>query len=411
MAGEGQTDRVNWLQSAIDASQSWLLVAVSVTFLYISWTALSLVHGSASDFIHVGRSFVERTAASPLISAYPNTHPFDGDIGYDGEFMYFIALDTLGAQPYLDYAAYRYTRILYPLLAGALGFHSPDLVADALIAINLVMIALGIAVLGAWLRKKGVPAWVAAVYGFYPGIFIALQHDTSEIMASALVIVAIYLYDFGPRQRLVLSAAFFALAALTRETTAVFALIWAIGLLLSGDGAAVTRLTTNWRKSVLFLAVAFGPLILWKIFLLVWLNSLGLGGVLSPVPFGGIHQLIRHGVVLEQLRTVIVPAFLCLGAAAIAIVVGIRTKQVWALFANSLLYMAFLGPASFDDLLSSARVTIPIALAAVLALPDFSKPTRAWFWASAGLWVAPMIFWLLLPVEGGILHLILHKQL
>jgi hypothetical protein len=55
-------------------------------------------------------------------------------------------------------------------------------------------------------------------------------------------------------------------------------------------------------------------------------------------------------------------------------------------------------------------VTIPIALTAVLALPDFVRQTRAWFWASAALWLAPMIFWLLLPVEGGIQHLIVQNR-
>jgi hypothetical protein len=410
MAAERPNNLLNWLRSAVDGSQSWLLVAVSVAFMYISWSALTLVQASASDFIHVGRSFVERSTASPLISTYSNSHHYDGDIGYDGQFMYFIALDPVGARSYLDYPAYRYTRILYPLLAGAVGLHSPDLVADALIAINLVMIALGIAVLGAWLRKRGVSPWAAAVYGFYPGVFIALQRDTSEIMASSLVIVAIYVYDYAPRWRIILSAALFALASLTRETTAVFAGIWALGVLLSGEGPPLTKLATNWRLFLVFIGIAFGPLMAWKVFLLVWLGSLGLEGILSPVPFGGIHYLLRHGAVMEQLRTVLVPGFLCLGAGAIAIVAGIRTKQVWALFANSLLYTAFLGPVSFEDLSSSARVTIPIALTAVLALPDFVRQTRAWFWASAALWLAPMIFWLLLPVEGGIQHLIVQNR-
>jgi hypothetical protein len=290
-----------------------------------------------------------------------------------------------------------------------LGFHDPDLVANALIAINLAMIALGVAVLGAWLRRRGVSAWFAAVYGFYPGILVTLQRDTSEIMAGSLVIIAIYLFDYAPRWPLVLSAAFFSLAALTRETALVFAGIWALGVLFSGDGELSIRIATNWRKFLVFAAIAFGPLLAWKVFLFVWLGSLGLNGVLSPIPFGGVHYLIRHETEMEQLRTVVVPAFLCLGAAIIALLAGTRRVEMWALLANALLYMAFLGPASFDDLSSSARVTVPIALSAVLAVPYLTQRTRPWFWASGALWLAPMIYWIALPVEAGLQHLIAQQ--
>ena len=406
--GHRASDLIGSVRSAVDGGRSWLLVGLTVSFVYIAWTLLTLMHFSAQDFIHVGRSFVERSHASETISSYPG-YRFDGEIGYDGEFNYFIALDPAQAAPYIDYPAYRYTRILYPLLAGALGGGNPDLVANALIAINLVMIALGIAVLGAWLRRRGASAWLAAVYGFYPGLFVALQRDTSEIVAYSLVIVALYLYDFGPRWRLVLSAVFFALAALTRETTLVFAYVWSFGLLLAGEGAIVARLRANWRRFVPFLAISFGPLVVWKVFVWVWLGSFGLQGVLSPVPFTGLHYLIRHEVEMEQLRTVVVPALLCLGAAILALWARIRRLEIWALFINSLLYMAFLSPASFDDFTSSARVTVPIALAAVLAAPYLPPRAKPWFWVPAALWLTPMIFWILLPVESGLQELVLHR--
>jgi hypothetical protein len=366
------------------------------------------MHGSPQDFIHAGRSFVERSHASPIISGYADRYHYDGDIGFDGQFMYFIALDPVGARDYVDYPAYRYTRILYPLLAGTLGLHDPDLVASALIAINLVMIALGVFVLGAFLRRRGVSAWFAAVYGFYPGIFVTLQRDTAEVMAYSLVIVAIYLFDHAPKWRLILSAMFFALAALTRETTLVFAGIWALGVLLSGAGPPAARIASNWRAFMAFAAIACGPLLAWKVFLLIWLGSLGVQGVLSPIPFLGVHHLIRHEVGMEQLRTVVVPGFLCLVVAVIALLGRVRRLEIWALLANCILYMAFLTPAAFDDLSSSARVTVPIALAAVLAAPYLSQRMRPWFWASAALWLTPMIYWIVLPVESGLQHLIVH---
>ena len=406
--GHRARDLGDSVRSAVDGRGSWLLVGSTVTFVYLAWTLLTLMHGSAQDFIHVGRSFVEGSQASPVISGF-HGYRYDGDIGYDGQFNYFMALDPVRAASYTDYPAYRYTRIVYPAVAGLLGGHNPDLVANTLIAINLAMIALGVAVLGAWLRRRGRSAWLAAVYGFYPGIYVALQRDTSEIMAFSLVIVAIYLYDVAPRLRFVLPAAFFALAGLTRETTLVFAYLWGLDLLLSGNGRLRHRVATNWRGFLIFLAISFGPLLAWKIFLLVWLGSLGLEGVLTPIPFSGIHYLIRHEVEMEQLRTVVVPAFLCLVAGAIAIYAGSRKVETWALLTNALLYTAFLSSPSFEDFTSSARVMVPIALALVLAVPYLPQRAKTLFWVSAALWLTPMIFWIILPVEGGLQELIVHR--
>src|SRR5262249_27469938 len=157
----------------------------------------------------VGRKFVATSQASPVISGNANRYHYDGDIGFDGQFAYFIAVDPERARYYMDVPAHRYTRILYPLLARALALRDPDLVPYTLIGLNLAMIALGTLVLGAWLRRKGVSPWLAAVYGFYPGAFIALQRDTTEIMAYGLVILAIYLYDFGTPRRVMAPAAIF----------------------------------------------------------------------------------------------------------------------------------------------------------------------------------------------------------
>jgi hypothetical protein len=342
-----------------------------------------------------------------VISGFGGYH-YDGDIGYDGEFMYFIALDPVHARFYVDYPAYRYTRILYPMMAGALGLYDPNRVAYALIAVNLAMIALGTFVLGAWLRRRGVSAWFALVYGFYPGMFITLQRDTSEAMAYSLAIAAIYLFDYGPRWRWVLSAVAFGLAALTRETTLVFAGIWALGLVLAGDGTTAVKIAANWRRFVVFGVIAFGPLLAWKAFVLFSMHSLGLEGVLSPIPFAGVLYLVRHEVEMEQLRTVVIPGFLCLGAGIIAILAGVRKLESWALLANSLLYMTFLSSASFIDISSSGRVTVPIALAAALAVPYLPQRAKPWFWAAAALWLAPMVYWIVLPVLTGLEHLAVH---
>ena len=49
-----------------------------------------------------------------------------GKAGYDGQFNYAIAADPLHASPALDVPAYRYQRILYPLLVRALALGQED---------------------------------------------------------------------------------------------------------------------------------------------------------------------------------------------------------------------------------------------------------------------------------------------
>ncbi|HXJ81902.1 MAG TPA: hypothetical protein VMS64_24860 [Candidatus Methylomirabilis sp.] len=382
----------------------WWLVGFVVTLVYVAWTLVTLRHASPHEFIRVGRQFVGASQASPVISGNARRYHYDGDIGFDGQFVYFIAVDPERARYYLDAPAYRYTRILYPLLAGTLALRNPDLVPYTLIGLNLGMIALGTSVLAAWLRRKGASPWLAMVYGFYPGLFIALQRDTTEIMAYSLVALAIYLYDFGTRWRVPASAAVFALSLLARETAAVFAALWAADALLAGKGRLTARMTVNWRPAAVFLGLAVGPLLAWKAVLFFWLGSFGFERVLTPVPFGGaVAQAARHQLDMEQIRTIILPALLCGGAALFALFRGSQRVEIWALLVNVGLCVVFLGAPSFNDISSSGRVTLPVALAAVLCVPYVSGRALGWFWASAALWMAPMVNWLMIPTAKGLL--------
>src|SRR5206468_11699444 len=97
---------------------------------------------------------------------------------------------------------------------------------------HLRMLGVGAGPLAALVRRRGLSPWYAAIYGFYPGVLITLQRDTTEIMAYGLVAVAIYLFE--ARRRWFWSAIVFALAILARETAAIFAIGYAAALLLAG---------------------------------------------------------------------------------------------------------------------------------------------------------------------------------
>jgi hypothetical protein len=391
--------------SQFPASAFWRRGVVAFTVVlvlvpYSTWVAYGLRDGGAQDFIRFGHQWVAKSKASTAISGAASHYRYSGDIGFDGQFQYFIAVDPVNARYYLDSPAYRYTRILYPTLAGILGLHRPDLVPYSLIFVNLLMIGLGTLALAAWLQRRGVSPVLAAVLGFYPGIYISLQRDLTEITAYGLVAVAIYLFDFGGRHRLALSSLVFGLALLTRETAALFAGVYALGVLLAGDGPLIGRAVQNWRQALAWSAIAVGPILAGKGFLLWWLGSLGLeGGQLVPIPFAG---LAAYWPLASQqwveLLTIALPGTICALAAAWALARGVRALPVWALFVNSLVLIVFLGPAAYQDISSSGRVTVGVALAAVTSVPYLTVLARSWFGAATALWLTPMVYWLFLPV-------------
>jgi hypothetical protein len=159
---------------------------------------------------------------------------------------------------------------------------------------------------------------------------------------------------------------------------------------------------------VAWAAIAFGPLLVWKLFLLWWLGSLGLEPLINPIPFGGIASLWPWASEqVEEVRTIVVPGTICGLAAAWALYRGARALPVWALLINVLVLIVFLGRLSYVDISSSGRVTIGVALAAVLSVPYLLPRARGWFWAAAALWLTPMVFWFFLPIgHDSAIHLL-----
>jgi len=380
----------------------WSVWAVTAIVLgcYGLWTAAALRHGP-ERLIHLGRIFVSKSQASPAITSRAGSYEYDGEIGFDGQFAYFIAVDPVNARYYMDSPAYRYTRIVYPLTARALALGRADLVPYTLVLVNLAMIGVGTLALAAWLRRKGVSSWYAAVYGFYPGVLIALQRDVTEVMAYSLVAVAVYLFEVA-RRPLMWSSIVFAIAVLTRETAAIFAIGYGLSLLFEGEGEWLRRLHRNARRAALFLTACLFPMLLYKLFLLSWIGSLGFDAHIEHVPFGGILAWYpwQPGQMAE-VQIVVIPAAICGLAAVWALVRGVRRVETWMLLANVLILVVFLERPAFNDISSAGRITTGVALAAVLSLPYFTGRFRAWFWAAAALWLWPMLSWFFLPLARG----------
>ena len=391
----------------------WSVAAV-VLVAYAFWLGAFFGSGhDPRDMIYIGRHFITQSQASQVIRLDPS-YPNVSEIGYDGQFFYYLALDPVNARYYMDVSTYRYTRILYPMVARVLALGRPDLIPWTLWLINWLAIAGGALAVAAWLKRRGFSPWFALVYGLYPGLIVALQRDLSEALAYALAATAVYVFDYGPGRRELLAAGIFALAALTRETTAIIPLVYAAGLLFSG-GAEVRwrdRLRANWLRVVLFGAIAIGPLALYKLFLLAWLGAgHDIGIPLAHLPFQGLWHWRYWSIPgqTEEVRTVVFPGLIAGGVAAYAMWRRrVFAPQVWLLAVSVLLFIVFLQADAYVEIQAASRVTTGVLLAALLCFPFLaaSAVRRWWVWACSALWLSLTPFWLVFSALPWYLHVL-----
>lgn len=240
------------------------LVVIVVCLVYVSGVLLS-------------------SAGDPLAFALLGTRFSQGDPqgteGYDGQFAYQIALRPRDAAPYLDVPAYRYQRILYPMLARLLALGRPELIPWTLIVINVAAIGLGTWATERLLVDLGASRWYALVYGLYGSQLLALRTDLNEPLAQALVQCAMLAWA---RERRWLAALAFSLAALAKETALIFLAAYVL--------YALQHRAWRWAGTLLAGAIPFAAyqLLLWN-----WLGAFGVGSggagatSFALVPLGG----------------------------------------------------------------------------------------------------------------------------
>ncbi|GAC1435423.1 MAG: hypothetical protein NVSMB65_09420 [Chloroflexota bacterium] len=397
----------------VHLSGSWparspLVVAAIVALVYGLWLAAVLAEGhDARDFIVIGKQFVERSHRSAVIGVDPtytySTHA-GHYVGYDGQFCYYIALDPLNAWAYLDDPSYRYTRIVYPLAARLLARGQPAALPAALIAVNLLALVGGTAAVAAWLVRQDFSPWPALCYGFYPGLFASLQRDLTEPLAYCFVALAVYRLSRPGRWRILGAGGAFALAGLTREVCAVFALAYGLALLW-GDGQEGSP--PCWSTAARLLATALLPLALYKWFLALHFGGMGkLSTFSGTVPFGGIVTLWPWATAqVIALLGVIVPSLLFAAPVVRLLARGRRPAACWAYLAQTLLFVVLLADTSYREYNAVGRITAGIVLAAVYCVPALAHtlPARVWQpWSRAAvvLWLAPFVLLLPIPWQG-----------
>jgi hypothetical protein len=258
--------------------------------------------------VYVGVTLA-RYGGDPLAFAMPGTQFSQGDPqgswGYDGQFAYYIARDPANGWQHCDVPAYRYQRILYPILAWMLALGQPGAVGWTLVALNLAALAGGTYFTERLLATQGASRWYALVYGLYGGLVAGLRLDLTEPLAYGLVQAGLWAWEhhrlqITNRKRQVtgrhspfairhspLALLLFVLAALAKET----ALIAVAGLLL------YLALEWRWRDAIgVGLAVGI-PFVAWQAALWAWLGQpgVGAGGAMATpfewMPFAGLLRV------------------------------------------------------------------------------------------------------------------------
>ncbi len=205
------------------------------------------------------------------------------EMGYDGQFAYQIARDPMNGWQYVDLAAYRYQRILYPVVSMLFSFGNDALLPWVMILVNLVSIIMGVYLLEKILVHYGQSRWPAISYGLFIGTLMSLRLCLNEPLAYALAIGGVYLYISGKLTR---SAICLGLAVLTKEVTILFVGAFVIYLLIR-----------TIRSGIIFAIFAGVPYILWKIVLFTQFNDWGLsaGGAMATtfewLPYAGWWKL------------------------------------------------------------------------------------------------------------------------
>lgn len=350
------------------------------------------------DFALIGKPFINKSQASPVIKPDPNYSYYE--TGYDGQFVYYIALDPANARYYMDSPSYRYSRILYPAVAGLFSFGNPKLVPLTLVLVNLVAVVVGTWAIADWCRRRNLSPWFGLVYALYVGQVIGFTLDVTDLSAYALVALAIYLLERWPH-RLGLVAVVFGLAGLARETTLVFPVLYAVSFFLNWGGN--TKWTYSLPKKLLFLIVAVSPALLWQGFLLLWLGNWGAnaGASLVWLPFLGMLSLRPFiPATLEVVQVILVPAMLCLVVVLWTMWRHPETRQrieFWILLVNIVLFTMLLQPSSLEAIFSTGRISLGVVLGSIYILPYVKE--RGWFYICAGLWLSATIAFALNPTS------------
>ncbi len=331
-------------------------VVAGVYLVFLTYFTFSH-HYQLIDYVHIGTLF--------------SLHNPHGTNGYDGQFYYYIARDPWHAYQHMDSAPYRYQRIFYGLVVHVLSLGKESLIPFTLLFVNFISIVLSVEIVASLLARRNISPWYSLALGFYFGQTTALLFDTAEPLAILLLCAGLWCLE---DEHVTFAAVFMGLAALTRETTILFPLVYMFAFLWQ----------RRWLDTVRFFVLAISPLIAW--YIVVWIIFGQLGAAAAPaferIPFGGIFAYFSdYRYFWSLIALMFIPTvwgWLFVGRELLQRNWRNIAFFIWVL---NLILVTFLSSASYEDYVSCGRISTTLILATFL-----------YAWSSKDkklLWLAP----------------------
>jgi hypothetical protein len=309
--------------------------------LYVLFVGLDmLIHGhSLLYYVHIGPRFALHI---------PNAAP-----GYDGQFYYQIARDPLHASQFLDHPAYRYQRIVYPLLVAILSVGQANLIPFILLLVNFLAIVCGTELIARMLAQQKLSPWFSLAFGLYFGQATAFIFDTTEPFTYFLICLGLFLMM---RKRPTTAALMMGLAVLSRET----AILFPIGYLV------VYVYQKHWRDALRLTLLAIAPTIAWYLVIALLFRSTGVttAPAFQLIPFKGLFYFSNDAFRFRNLIILmLIPTLLSLFLLVKEGRQGHWQNTSWLIWLFNLALVICMSPLSYVELVSAGRLSTGLVLA------------------------------------------------
>lgn len=224
----------------------------------------------------------------------------DGTDGYDGQFIYYIARDINPdtVKTYLDVPAYRYQRILLPIMARMVSMGNEQIIPWAILVINILAHGMGTWILTSIFKQWGINGWYSLVYGGWVGIGLATRLDLPEPLAYALVIFAIWAYI---KKKPMITWTALGLALFAKEVTGVFLLAF----------LCIDLYEKNTRNIIGFVCVSCIPFALFQVWLWQQFGQFGIGSggaMATPfevIPYMGLLRIGKYSFMYLLMMSIV----------------------------------------------------------------------------------------------------------
>jgi hypothetical protein len=216
-------------------SVGYRLLRLSITAVLLSAglaTVLAVRHGDVSGLIHAAPRWSDPAALPPEV------RPFPAGQGYDGQFFYRMAVEPFSnadqvAGVRFDAPSLRASRLGYPIAVWIATLGTPRLVPWAMVAVNIIALAVAVTATGATLQRLGADPRGALVVLLLPGAVYGLSMNLADPVALACIAVGLWSSVCG---RWLAAGLALAAAVVTRESALVAVVVLAVAGLLEHCG-------------------------------------------------------------------------------------------------------------------------------------------------------------------------------